>query len=86
MNEHSLFPETEVEIATLIERIHNLGGRVMGVQEWRSLFSAIRQLLPHKHKLLLEPSQLDLVRYSASTEGRSYWPAQFLFIPRNLQK
>ncbi len=70
MGEHSLFPASERERDTLLNRISALRGHVMSAGEWRSMFSAARQLIPRKRKLAIDPSQLDLGSYAVSFEGK----------------
>jgi hypothetical protein len=70
MGEHSLYPQSEVEAKVLLERIHKLRGHVMSVGEWRSMISAVRQLIPRKQKLVIDPSELNLASFSATFAGR----------------
>jgi hypothetical protein len=70
MPEHSLSPTTDIEVATLIKRINELAGRVMNHQEWKSMFSATRHLLPHSGSRTMEPAELDLVQMASSRTGR----------------
>jgi hypothetical protein len=70
MVEHSLSPTTDIEVAALIKRIDELAGRVMNKQEWKSLFAAVRHLLPRSGKRTMEPAELDLLQMASSNTGR----------------
>src|SRR3954447_25170998 len=67
---HSLSPETESEVQILVDRLASLSGRVMGVQDWRSLFSACRRLLPRGEGLALKPCRMDLHQYSLTSKAQ----------------
>lgn len=70
VEDHSIYPETEPEIRMLLDRLAGLAGRVVGVQEWRSLFSACRRLLPRSERVAIEPFRLDLRRFSGRPQAQ----------------
>jgi hypothetical protein len=72
MRDHSLSPKTPGEVDMVVTRLGDLQGRILRPQDWQSLLSAARQLLPRdSDNRLLQPAEANLLATSRSPAGRA---------------